>query len=188
MLDFDKIPSIEYRCITTLKINISPPAPPGYSVSQSGQEILSSQSAVSQQHRRLCPPPHKPHHCYLSGRPQGLPVPPPCLLYPTPTPTTPVHPLHPDCCLQRTVVWSCPWFVKPTPGSSSAWASTGQHLPAPGSLPHPAGPDSRAGPAPGFPSIQCPAEVSQQPRRTQPENHVGLGVRAGLNHGPTGLN
>lgn len=174
------------KLFSSCKISTSP----GYPVCQSGQEVLCSQPAVYQQHWRFSPPPYKPHHRYLSGRPQGLLVPPPCLLHSTPTPTPPVHPLHPHLRLQRTMVRSSSRPLNPTPGPSTAWASAGQHLPAPGSLPHHGwwtGPDSRAGTAPGFPSDQRSAEVSQQPRRTQPEDHVGLGVRAGLNHGPTGL-
>lgn len=143
---------------------------PGYPVSQSGQEVLCSRPAVYQQHWRFSPPPYKPHHCYLSGRPQGLPVPLPRLLRSTSTPTSPVHPLHPHCRLQCTMVRSGSRPVNPTPGPSTAWASTGQHLPAPGPLPchgRWAGPDSWAGAAPGFPSDQHSAEVCQQPRRTQ---------------------
>lgn len=139
---------------------------------------------MCQQHWRFSPPPYKPHHCYLSGCPQGLPVPPPCLLHSCSTPTSPVHPLRPHCCLQRTMVWSSSRPIDPTPGPSTARASTCQHLPAPGPLPHHGrwtGSDSRAGASPGFPSDQRSAEVSQQPRRTQPEDHVGLGERAGLN-------
>lgn len=163
---------------------------PGYPVSQSGQEVLCSQPAVYQQHWRFSPPPDKPHHRYLSGHPQGFPVPLPCLLHSTSTPASPVHSLRPHRRLQRAMVWSGSRPVNPTPGSSTAWASTCQHLPAPGPLSRYGwwtGPDSRAGTAPGFPSDQHSAEVSQQPRRTQPEDHVGLGVRAGLNYGPTGL-
>lgn len=163
---------------------------PGHPVSQSGQEVLCSEPTVCQQHRRLRPPSNKPHHRYLSGCPQGLPLPPSCLFHSTSIPTSPVHPLHPHCCLQRSMVWSSSQHVHPTPGSCTAGASACQHLAAPGPLPCHSwgtGPDSRAGASPGFPSGQRSAEVSQQPRRTQPEDHVGLGVRAGPDPGPTGL-
>lgn len=163
---------------------------PGHPVSQSGQEVLCSEPTVCQQHRRLRPPSNKPHHCYLSGCPQGLPLPPSCLFHSTSTPTSPVHPLHPHRCLQCSMVRSSSQPVHPTPGSCAAGASACQHLAAPGPLPcHSwgAGADSRAGASPGFPSGQRSAEVSQQPRRTQPEDHVGLGVRAGPDAGPTGL-
>lgn len=143
-----------------------------------------------QQHRRLSPPPFKPHHRYLSGRPQGLPVPSPCLLHSTSAPASPVHPLCPHPRLQRTMVRSGSRPADSAPGPCTARASTCQHLPAPGPLPHHGrgtGPDSRAGAAAGFTPDQRSAEVSQQPRRTQPEDHVGLGVRAGLNPSPNGL-
>lgn len=142
---------------------------PGYPVSQSGQEVLGSQPAVSQQHWRFSPPPYQLHHCYLSGYPQGLPMPPTCFLHFTSTPTFPVYSLHPHRCLQCTMVRSGSRSLNPTPGSSTAWASTGQHLPAPGPLPHNGwwtGADSRAGATPGFPSDQLSPEVDQQPRRT----------------------
>jgi len=162
-----------------MSVTVSSCVSPGHPVSQPEQEVLRSQPAVSQQHWRFSPPPHKLHHRYLSGHPQGLPVPPPCLLHPTPT--SPVHPLPPHCCLQCTMVRSGSRSVKPT-----AWASTGQHLPAAGPLPRHgwwAGPDSRSGAAPGFPSDQLSPEVRQQPGRTQHEDHVGPGERAGLNPG-----
>lgn len=145
---------------------------------------------MCQHHWRFSPPPYKPHHCYLSGCPQGLPGPPPCLLHSTSTPASPVHPLHPHRCLQCTMVWPSSRHINPTPGPSTARASTCQHLPAPEPLPRHGrwtGPGSQAGASPGFSSDQCSAEVSQQPRRTQPADHVGLGVRAGLNPSPTGL-
>lgn len=88
------------------------------------------------------------------------------------------------------MVWSGSRPADSTPGPCTARASTCQHLPAPGPLPHHGrgtGPDSRAGAAAGFAPDQRSAEVSQQPRRTQPEDHVGLGVRAGLNPSSTGL-
>lgn len=74
-------------------------SPAGYPVSQSGQEVLRSQPAVSQQHRWFSPHPNKLQHRYLSGCPKGLFMPPSCLLHSTPTPASPVHPLHPNCCL-----------------------------------------------------------------------------------------
>lgn len=142
----------------------------GYPVSRSEQEVLGSQPVVSQQSGRLRPPPCKPRLRYLSRGPQGLLVPPSSLLHSTRT----LHPLHADSRLQRTVVWS---------GSVQRPSSTaGEHLSAPRPLPHPAGPYSGAPPAAGVSSEQHHAEVSQQPRGTQLEDDVGLGMWAGLNH------
>lgn len=173
-------------CISSCKILASP----GYPVSQSGQEVLCSEPAVCQQHWRFGPPPNKPHHGYLSGCPQGLPVPPPRLLRSTSTPTSPVHPLRPYRCLQCTMVRPSSRHINPTSGPSTTRASTCEHLPAPEPLPchgRWTGPDPQTGSSPGFSSDQRSAEVSQQPRRTQPADHVGLGARAGLNRSPTGL-
>lgn len=157
---------------------------PGRPVSQSGQEVLRSQPAVSQQPRRFSPPPRKLHHRYLSGHPQGVPVSPARLL--RPAPTSPVHPLHPLTRLQCTMVRS---GSRPVESGSAAAARppAGQHLPDAGPLPHRrwwTGPDPRAGAPPGLPPEQLSPEVSQQPRRTQHEDHVGLGDGAGLIHGP----
>lgn len=156
---------------------------PGYPVSQSGEEVLCSKPAVCQQHRRLRPAPDQ-RHCFFSCA-HGLPVPPSCFLHSTSTPAAPVHPLHSHCCLQRTMVWSCSRSVGPAAESGAAWSPARQQLPAPGPLPSHAGspgPDSRA----GVPSDQHSAEICQQPRRPQPEDHIGLGGRAGLHPGPTG--
>lgn len=138
---------------------------------------------MCQQHRGLSPATYK-HHCrYFFSCAQGFPVPLSCLLHSTSAPASPV-PLHSHCCLQCTVVWSCSRTVSPTAESHAGWTPARQHLPALGPLPSRAwwtGPDSRA----GFPSDQHSAEICQQPRRPQPEDHIGLGLRAGLN--PEGL-
>lgn len=157
----------------------------GYPVSQSGQEVLCSRPAVCQQHRRLSPPPHQCRCRYFLSRAQGLPVPPSCFLHSASTPASPVHPLHSRCCLQRTMVRSCSRTVGPAAEPRAARTPACQHLPALGPLPgHPwrTGPNSRA----GFPSDQHPAEICQQPGRPQPEDHIGLGVGAGLNPSPAG--
>lgn len=157
----------------------------GYPVSQSGSEVLCSKPAVRQQHRRLSPTTYKRHCRSFFSCAQGLPVPPSCFLHSTSTPASPVHPLHSHCCLQCTMVRSCPRTVGPTAESHAAWTPARQHLPALGPLPSHTwwtGPNSRA----GFPSDQHSAEICQQPRRPQPEDHIGLGVRAGFNPSPTG--
>lgn len=126
----------------------------GYPVSRSEQEILSSQPIMSQQFRRVRPPPCKPRLRYLSRSPQGLLVPPSSLLHSTHT----LHPLHPDSCLQRTMVRPSSQPVKRASGTGAA--SAGEHLSASGPLPHPTGPYSRAPPSAGFPCEQRNAEVS----------------------------
>lgn len=157
----------------------------GHPVSQSGSEVLCSKPAVCQQHRKLSPAPHQRHIRCCSRRAQGLPVPPSRFLHPSPAPASPLHPLPPHCCLQRTVVWTCSRAVGPAADLHAARTPAGQHLPALGPLPSHArwpGPDPRT----GFSSDQHSAEICQQPRRTQPEDHIGLGVRAGWNPSPTG--
>lgn len=132
---------------------------------------------MRQQHWRFSPPPYKLHRCYLSGCPQRLLVSPCCLLQSTSA--SPLHPLHTRHCLQCTVVRSSSRPVSPTANPSTAWASTCQHLSATGALPcnrRWTGPDSWTGPTPGFPSDQCSAKVSQQPRWTQIKDHVGLNL------------
>lgn len=164
---------------------LKPDSSTGHPVGQSGQEVLRPQPAVRQHHRRLRPPPNYPLHRrrYLSGCPQELSVPPRSRRLGS----APVRPLRrPPCCLQRrAVVGSSSQSV-----GAAAGTSAGQHLPAPGTLPHIGGrpgPDPRPGAPPGLPPSQCAAEVRQQPRRTQPEDHVGLGRGPGLGPDPTGL-
>lgn len=139
---------------------------------------------MRQQHRRLSPAAHQ-HRCRdLLSRAPRLPVPPSCFLHSASSPAFPVHPLHSHRCLQRTVVWSRSRAVGPT-AESHPRTPARQHLPALGPLPSHTrwtGPDSRA----GFPSDQHSAEVCQQPRRPQPEDHIGLEVRAGPDPGPAG--
>lgn len=140
---------------------------------------------MCQQHWRLSPNTYKRHCRYFSRCAQGLPVPPSCFLHSASAPRSPVHPLHPPGCIQCPVVRSCSWTVGPTAEPHAAWTPARQHLPALGPLPSHAGgtgPDSRA----GIPSNQHSAEICQQPRRTQPEDHIGLGARAGLSPSPTG--
>lgn len=140
---------------------------------------------MCQQHWRLSPNTYKRHCRYFSSCAQGLPVPPSFFLHSTSATASPVHPVHPLCCVQCSVVGSCSRSVGPAAKPHAAWAPAGQHLPALGPLPGHArwtGPDSGA----GIPSDQHSAEICQQPRRTQPEDHIGLGARAGLNLSPTG--
>lgn len=140
---------------------------------------------MCQQHWRLRSTTYKRHRCCFSSCTQGLPVPSSCFLHPTSAPASPVHPLHPHCSLQRAMVWSRSRALGPAADPRAARPPARKHLPALGPLPGHArgtGSDSR----PGFPSDQHPAEICQQPRRTQPEDHIGLGVRAGLNPSPTG--
>lgn len=146
----------------------SPPA--GYPVGQSGQEVLCSQPAVSLQHRRLCPPPCKPHQRYLSGCQKRLPLPPSRLLCPAPTPAPPVYPLCPQCRLHHPVVRSGSQHDEPA--ASTTAASLSQRLPASGALRPSTGPSTGTGPLPAH----ChSAEVSEQPRGAEHEDHVGAG-------------
>lgn len=149
----------------------------GHPVSQPGEKALGSEPAVCQQHGRLSPATYKRRCRDCFSRAQGLPGPASCCLRCTSAPASPLHPLHSHCRLQRPMVWSCPRPVGPTAESHAGRAPARQHLPSPGPLPshtRRTGPDSRA----GLPSDQRSAEFCQQPRRPQPEDHIGLGVRA----------